>query len=294
MTGEALVDGVDRIMIGVRNLAEAEHIYTRMLGRSPSWRYRDGGTERVIYRLGNMSLDLVSSSETGTPWGSLLSARLDKTGEGVIGVVFSTTDAAGTVEGLKARGLPAVLFPDAEVVGPAGEGRRWKPLMVPDELSRHLFLMAHEHLVPAEPLPLAELRPGLKEEEAISALDHVVVMTSDADACKRLFGEQFGIRLALDHSKPEWGVRQLFFRLGGVTLEIVQPLDPDKAPETDHFWGLAWKAGNVTTVRDRLAREGADVSEVRKGRKKGTEVATIRKPTCGVPVLLVGPVPESV
>jgi hypothetical protein len=113
-------------------------------------------------------------------------------------------------------------------------------------------------------------------------------MTPDADGCKRLFGGQFGIRLALDHSKPEWGVRQLFFRLGGVTIEVVQPLDKTKAPAKDFFWGMAWKAGNVATVRERLLREEADVSEVRIGRKKGTEVATIRKPTGGVPTLLVG------
>lgn len=292
MTGEALVDGIDRIMIGVRDLAEAERIYTRMLGRSPSWRYRDGGTERVIYRLGNMSVDLLSASETGAPWGSLLSSQLDKAGEGIVGIVFSTPDATRTVEELKARGLPAVLFPEAEVSGPAGERRRWRTLMVPADIARGLFMMGHEQLSP-EPLPQAPLRPGLLEEEAISALDHVVVMTTDADACKRLFGDQFGIRLALDQSKPEWGVRQLFFRLGGLTLEVVQPLDSGRAPESDHYWGLAWKAGNVGTVRDRLAREGADVSEVRKGRKKDTQVATIRKPTCGVPVLLVGPAPES-
>ncbi|MEN6541722.1 VOC family protein [Parvibaculum sp.] len=292
MTGEALVGGIDRIMIGVRDLAEAERIYTRMLGRSPSWRYRDGGTERVIYRLGNVSLDLLSSSETGAPWGSLLSAQLDRAGEGIVGIVFSTPDATRTVEGLKARGLPAVLFPEAEVSGPAGERRRWKSLLVPAEIARGLFMMGHEQLSP-EPLPEAALRPGVGEGEAISALDHVVVMTSDAEACKHLFGEQFGIRLALDQSKPEWGVRQLFFRLGGVTLEVVEPLDKAKAPANDYFMGLAWKVGHVGAVRERLVREGADVSEVKLGRKKGTEVATIRKPTCGVPVLLIGPAAES-
>jgi len=293
MTGEALVDGIDRIMIGVRDVAEAERIYTRMLGRSPSWRYRDGGTERVIYRLGNTSVDLLSSSETGAPWGSLLSSQLDKAGEGIVGIVFSTPDAARTVEGLKTRGLPAVLFPEAEVSGPAGERRRWKTLMVPAEITRGLFMMGREQLSP-EPLPEAPLRPGVGEGEAISALDHIVVMTSDAEACRHLFGAQFGIRLALDHTKPEWGVRQLFFRLGGVTLEVVEPLDKAKAPASDYFMGLAWKAGHVGAVRERLVREGADVSEVKVGRKKGTEVATIRKPTGGVPTLLIGPVAEAV
>jgi len=37
-----------------------------------------------------------------------------------------------------------------------------------------------------------------------------------------------------------------------VTLEIVQPLAISRVPKAVHFRGLAWKAGGVGTVRDRV------------------------------------------
>jgi catechol 2,3-dioxygenase-like lactoylglutathione lyase family enzyme len=139
----------------------------------------------------------------------------------------------------------------------------------------------------AEETPLAALRDGVLEAEAAYALDHVVVMTADAESCRQLFGERLGIRLALDQTRPEWGVRQLFFRLAGMTVEVVQSLDPAKQPKSDRYWGLAWKMRDIAAACERLKREGADVSEVRQGRKPGTKVATVRRDTEGVPTLLI-------
>lgn len=294
MPPEPLVQAVDRISIAVRDIAEAEGTYTRMLGRSPSWRWDDtgGGTRRVVYRLDNASIELVSPTGPG-PWGTVVARKLEDGGEGLLALILATDDAERTAAGLQARGLPSIMFHDTEEDGPSGEVRRWRNVHIPPELACGLGILCNELLKPTTPVPKAALRPGVAEAESISAVDHLVVMTPDAEAVKLLFGDRLGIRLALDHSKPEWGVRQLFFRLGGLTLEVVEPLDKTKAPEATFFWGLAWRVGSVATVRDRLLREGADVSEVRVGRKKGTEVATIRKPTNNVPVLLVGPLPEA-
>lgn len=289
-----LVEAVDRIAIAVRDLGEAERTYTRMLGRLPSWRWNDagGGTARVVYRLDNAAIELIAATGSG-PWGTVVSRKLEKSGEGILSLFLATKNAERTVEGLKERGLSAVMFPDTEADGPAGQRRCWRNIHIPPELACGLVILCNEQLRPAGALPKAQRREGVAEEEAISAVDHLVIMTADAEAVKVLLGDRLGIRLALDHSKPEWGVRQLFFRLGGVTLEVVEPLDKAKAPKATFFWGLAWRVGSVGTVRDRLLREGAGVSELRVGRKKGTEVATIRKPTNDVPVLLVGPVPEA-
>ncbi len=294
MTETPLVTAVERLVIAVRDLAEAERIYTRILGRSPSWRHEDpgGGTAHVLYRLDNIGLELVTPTGDG-PWGLVVSRHLEKQGEGIQVLFLATSDAVAATEQLKGRGLPAVALPE----GGAKSGsriRRWRSVILPPHVTRHLPIIVNEVISAPDVVPLAPLREGVAAGDAISALDHVVVMTPDAEACKKLFGEQLGIRLALDQSKPEWGVRQLFFRVGGVTIEVVEPLDKEKAPKIDAFWGMAFRAASVGAVRDRLAREGADVSDVRVGRKKGTKVATIRKPTCGVPVLLVGPSPETV
>ncbi len=288
MSEKILVDAVDRVAIAVRDIAEAERVYSRLLGRRPSWRHTDpgGGTMQLIYRLANVGLELISPLEDG-PWGKVVSRHLERRGEGLIALHLKTPDAEEAARELSARGVSAIALPEGE----ARSGslmRRWRNVMIPDYFTRGLsFMLTEARGTPASPPP-APLRDGVAEGEAISALDHVVVMTADAEAMKTLLGDRFGIRLALDHSKPEWGVRQLFFRLGGVTIEVVEPLDKAKAPAGDHFWGLAWKAASIGAVRERLLREGADVSEVRAGRKKGSEVATIREPTMGVPTLLIG------
>lgn len=289
-----IVEAIDRVVLGVRDLAEAERIYTRMLGRNPSWRREDrtGGTGHVLYRLANMTLELTSPIGPG-PWSTIVTNHLDENGEGVIALFLATENVAQTAATLTLRGLTTLALPENEAHGDDGTIRRWQNTMMPRAESRDLAIIATETLNGSSELKPAPLRAGIAEAEAISALDHIVVMTQDAEACKTLFGAQFGIRLALDHSKPEWGVRQLFFRLGGVTIEVVESLDKGKAPKKDFFWGMAWKAGSVATVRERLLREEADVSEIRIGRKKGTEVATIRKPTGGVPTLLVGEIQKA-
>lgn len=284
-----IVEAVDRVVLAIRDLAEAERIYTRMLGRTPSWRREDqtGGTSHILYRLANMTLELVSSTGPG-PWGKMVATHLDERGEGLIALFLASENVVQAAATLTSRGLATLVLPENEAHGEDGAVRRWRNTMTPRAESRDLAIIATETLKGSDELKPAPLRAGIAEAEAISALDHIVVMTSNAEACKTLFGAQLGVRLALDHSKPEWGVRQLFFRLGGVTIEVVQSLEKDKTPEKDFFWGLAWKAGSIVAVRDRLLREKADVSDIRVGRKKGTEVATIRKPTCGVPTLLIG------
>ncbi|MGV8998325.1 MAG: VOC family protein [Parvibaculaceae bacterium] len=283
-----LVTAVDRITVAVRNLDDAVSIYSRMLGRHPSWRRTDraGGTDHAHFDLENIAVELVAEIGPGV-WGQQVKTFLENRGEGIIALFLRTDDVTATAEGLTERGLNTFAMPEGEGVGQDGSRRRWRNTMMPREASRFMTIIACEHGRGDERKP-APLREDVPENTALSSMDHVVVMTSDGDACKKLFGEQFGIRLALDHTKPEWGVRQLFFRLGGVTLEVVEPLDKTKAPKVDFLWGVAWKSGDIRATRDRIVAEGADVTQVARGRKKDTEVATIRPPTCGIPTLLIG------
>ena len=93
-------------------------------------------------------------------------------------------------------------------------------------------------------------------------------------------------------------MRLLFFRVGGVTVEIAAqaPRPQEGTPATergeddnDRLWGLSWRVPNADAARERLAGAGFDVSDVRTGRKPGTRVLTVRDGTCGVPTLLVEP-----
>ena len=133
------------------------------------------------------------------------------------------------------------------------------------------------------------LEPGA----CADGLDHVVVSSPELEASRQRYGEQLGLRLALDRAFPERGLRMLFFRIAGVTVEVVgslrRPPNPD-APEA--FGGLAWRCGDLEAQRKRLLAAGLDVSEIRAGFKPGTRVCTVRSGTLEVPTLLIEPAPR--
>ncbi len=79
----------------------------------------------------------------------------------------------------------------------------------------------------------------------------------------------------------------LFFRCGNAVVEVAAPLQADALNGDDSFGGLAWRARSAQSVRARLASSLFDVSELRKGRKPGTEVFTVRDRTNGVPTLML-------
>ena len=127
---------------------------------------------------------------------------------------------------------------------------------------------------------------------SITAMDHVVVSTSDPERAAALYGARLGLDMALDRSHPDWG-RLMFFRCGDLIVEVTHR--PGKATDTsqdklqDRLRGLCWRVVDIDATHARLAKAGVDVSEVRTGRKPGTRVMTVRSGTCGVPTLLVQP-----
>jgi catechol 2,3-dioxygenase-like lactoylglutathione lyase family enzyme len=120
------------------------------------------------------------------------------------------------------------------------------------------------------------------------AIDHVVVRTPDADRAIRLWRDRVGLRLALDRAFPERGLRLVFFRSAGLTLEFAtahpaaEPLD---GPDVLH--GVSYRVADLAVHRERLLAAGVDVSPIRVGMRPGTSVATVRSGTAGVPTLLL-------
>ncbi len=122
-------------------------------------------------------------------------------------------------------------------------------------------------------------------------VDHLVLRTSDAQACIQLFSVGLGLRLALDKSAPDWGGRMLFFRVGKLTLEVIEPAEVETGP--DHFWGIAYRCADLTATAAQLKSREVVLSDARPGRKPGTNVATLKSHTLGLPTLLIEPIPES-
>lgn len=122
----------------------------------------------------------------------------------------------------------------------------------------------------------------------VEAIDHVVVHSDDPERAIALWRDRMGLRLALDRVFPDRGLRLLFFRSGGITLEYASAHPPPAGRgDRDRFYGLSYRVRDLTLQRDRLLAAGVDVSPVRPGIRPGTSVVTIRSGTAGVPTLLL-------
>jgi catechol 2,3-dioxygenase-like lactoylglutathione lyase family enzyme len=158
--------------------------------------------------------------------------------------------------------------------------------MLPAEAARGILVFAIEHLSPPELRPPAQPLAG--EAAAVSGVDHVVVRSDAPEAAIAFYRDALGLRLALDRTFEAWGARLLFFRVGGITIELAAPAKPPAEPAFfDSFWGISWRVPDVAAARARLLDLAFDVSEVRTGRKPGTKVCTVRAPTHGVATLLI-------
>jgi catechol 2,3-dioxygenase-like lactoylglutathione lyase family enzyme len=288
-----MLHSLDHAIIAVRDLDAASRAYAALLGRRPSWRGEHPalGTANVLYRLDNTYLELLCPQSEGSLSGGLR-ARLEEKGEGLMGLALGTEDADLCQAALEESGL----HPLAPKKGlgrdrDSGAVREFQSVWLPGQESRGVLLFAIQHLSPPDLLPPAVVVAAAAS--AVTGVDHVVVRTADAEAAKQLYGDRLGIRLALDRSFPEWGTRLLFFRIGGVTIEVAASLGEEvEVGAEDRLWGIAYRVGNADAARDRLAGEGFDVSEVRQGRKPGTRVFTVRSHTHGVETLFLEPAPK--
>lgn len=287
-----MIDTLDHIIIAVRDLAATKLTYTRILGREPTWEgdHPGLGSSNLIYRLRNTYLEFVQATGEGM-FGDMIRKKLEDEGEGLMGLAFGTVNADACVRHLKAAGLrPTDPLPGG-ATDANGNERSWRNIMLAPEETGGLFLFVIEQ-EDRLAIPLSPTSDGVNGRAAVDAIDHVVVNTPRPDDLIAFFEGQLGIRLALDHTIEKWGVRQLFFRIGNLTLEVVTPTAKDKQPEKDSLWGMAYRCPDLTLMQERLKTSGVDVSEIRVGRKKGTQVATVKPETHGIPTLLIGQDPE--
>jgi catechol 2,3-dioxygenase-like lactoylglutathione lyase family enzyme len=287
-----VLETLDHVVVAVRDLASAARDSARLLGRGSSWsgEHPAWGTANELFRLDDVYLELLAPVGAG-PLAEALRAHLGAKGEGLFALAFGTRDAEACRAAFAARGLePAPVTRGLGRDLPSGAFREWRSVMLPPARTRGLHLFAIQHLSPPELLP--KVPPYADPAAAVTGLDHVVVRSAAAEASRALFGEGLGLRLALDRSFEAFDFRALFFRVGGVTVEVTAPLSAPPRPEQeDALWGLAWSVPDVAAAQRRLLAAGFDVSPVRAGRKPGTAVCTVRGDPCGVATLLVGPAP---
>ena len=285
-----MIDSVDHVVFAVEDLAAAAADLRDLLGRDPSWQgeHPGYGTANVLFRFDRIYVELLAAVGAG-PLADRVTQHLKEHGEGVFAVALRTGDAASCAEVLRGKGLS----PSAPMEGAGatadGRERRWQSVFLPSEQTRGIHVFVIEHLTSDDLLPESRpVSPG-----SVAGIDHVVILSADADATRDLYRDIFGLRLALDREFPKWGARQLFFKIDGVVLEIGASLKqkPD-ASKPDELWGVCWRTPEIDVARARLEASGWDVSEVRPGRKPGTRVCTVRNRTHGVATLLLASEPR--
>jgi catechol 2,3-dioxygenase-like lactoylglutathione lyase family enzyme len=288
--GRRMLKAVDHVVIAVSDLEVATRTYTVLLGRRPSWRgdHPALGTANSLFRLENTYLELLAAAAQG-PLADRVREHLTAAGEGPFALALATDDAAACAGMLRARGLAAEEPAPGEGRAQAGGAvRRWRHVLLPPAATRGVPLLVIEHLSSPDALPTAA--PDAPPGTIADGVDHVVVLTPEPDAARALYGERLGLRLALDRAFPGRGVRLLFFRLGGITVELAARTDASGAePGADRLWGISYRVGDIAAARRRLVDAGFDVSEVRPGLRPGTTVCTVRRETHGVATLLIGP-----
>jgi len=276
-----MISSLDHIILAVEDLKDAEKNYKNILGIEPSWRglHKELGTANVIFNFKNTYLELLSAEGEGLG-ADLVKESIKKNGEGLAGIVLNTKDISKAAKRLKDLG-----FLVGDVL--TGEGknkdtndiRNWKYLFLPQELTRNLFLFLIEHTKGILPQD-EKFPPG-----SINKLDHVVINTNDADGFINIYQDIFNIRLALDRIIEHWKSRMLFFRLNKTTIEVIEK--KDRKDPNDSLWGLAWEVESIKDAHERLVSKGVEVTEIKKGLKENTLVATIKSHTHNVPTLLI-------
>jgi len=272
---------IDHIIIAVTDLLTATTDYTTLLGRLPSWQgsHPDYGTANTLFQLENTYIELLAPAGQGLATehiNKVLNGRDTQLG----GFVFGTEDAAAFIDHARKQGLAASdPVPGHGVDTLTGAERRWRNMFWDANAARGIFSFCIEH----------ETGSSLREAQptgagALTGVDHVVVKTQSVEAAKRFYGEQLGIRLALEQHVPEWGGTQLFFRTSSMSIEVIAS---DIAPAQDALWGLALKSPDLEVTQARLSEAGVDVSDIREGRKPGTRVCTVKSHALNVPTLLI-------
>jgi catechol 2,3-dioxygenase-like lactoylglutathione lyase family enzyme len=277
--GDMLKD-FDHLTVAVNDVYAAVAAYSQLLGSVPSWRgdHPELGTSAALFGLSNALIELVGPRHDAQAAESEgMRAWLADHGEGLQAIAFGTHDAGSCSAGLRARGLRATPPEEGEARSADGSLRSYRTVELSTRNTRGLPILAVERA------DATQLRARRAPDPAcVDALDHVVIRSADLDAAIALYGTGLGLRLALD--RVVGGTRMLFFRIGGVTVEVVH--DPAQL-ERDTFGGAAYRVRDIDAAHARMRSAGMSLSEPRLGAKPGTQVFSVRDGSCGVPTLIV-------
>jgi catechol 2,3-dioxygenase-like lactoylglutathione lyase family enzyme len=272
-----MIHSIDHLSIATPDLAEAARDYEVLLGRKPDGAIEAEGARQVWFSTANLRLALIAPAGEG-PLGEAARKRLGDKGEGLWEIAFAVDDLGKTTNLFERRALaPGAEFARSVEANGAAATLRAARLGVWTSLGIDIVLVE------------APRRTGAKGGPAsVGQLDHVVIRTPDPGRAVEFYGGRLGLDMRLDRTNPAWGARLIFFRCGDLVVEIVNELKGGVSDGPDSFGGLSWRANDLAAARERLVAAGVDMSELRIGRRPGSQVCTVRDHTRGVPTILLG------
>ncbi len=247
-----MISGLDHIALAPASVDAAVQTYEVLLGRRGA--RTDGGA--AAFQLGNVRLALQA---------------LAGGSEGLASLTFAVDDLDKAQRLLVQRALPARKT-EAGTLQIAAEATHGVPIA----------LCAQAEAGAISPLSQSE------DAAAVSGLDHVVIRSPNPERAIALYAGRLGLSLRLDRTEPAWGARLIFFRCGDLIVEVVHDLKAGVSDGPDRLWGLSWRVPAIAEAHARLKGAGVEVSDIRTGRRPGTQVFSVKSHTAGVPTLIIG------
>ena len=282
-----MITGLHHCVLLAPDMTSALSLYSSLLGRDPDWVGAPGedGTTTALFVLDHTALEILAPVDDGEG-ANKLRDLIAADGPGLKSIAFSVENMPRWHTLLIRRGLEPSDVSERNVAGTEGFARRrWTSCRIPDAKTAGIktFFVEEKNKILAQPVG----------DDCVHTLDHFVIATPDTQRTLAHYGARLGLDLRLDRTYPDWGAHFLFFKTGGLIFEIVQRLKEDNDPSAaDQIYGLTWTVRDLPAARKRLVDLGLNVSEIRTGRKPGSEVFTVRDGTLGVPTLFISHTPR--
>ena len=230
------------------------------------------------FNLSNLNISIINTHKEGLWSKKILDFKQDKR-EGFFGLNFMSDDPKMTYSELKEKNIFLGEF--QEVTFEDYNNNKFHSFLfsIGEDLTSSLNIS-----VSGDDRFFIE-KEKRTSDAMIKSVNQVVINTGNPDGVINLFEKNLKIRLALDKTFKEWSGRMLFFRIDGVTIEVIEN---DKIKGSADFYGIGWHTDDFRACYRSLIDKGFDLSEIRKGRKPGTLVSTLKNPMLGIPTILIG------
>lgn len=283
-----MLSSLDHIVLICPDIEVGVAAYSTVFGRGPVWRAEDveGGVATALFKVGNTALELMAPFGEGAIGGRLTEILAKRDGV-LTSLAFAAEDIKSAHHTLTRRGLsPSDISKGESQHIETGAIRTWSWFRLNDDVCAGIKTFVLEPKV--ESLVSPEFEAG-----DVYRLDHLVINTPNPTRAIAHYTGRLGLRFALDRTIEKFGTRFLFFRIGGLTLEVIHRLGEDADQDMpDTLRGMTWEVADLSLARERLSEAGVNVSDIRTGRKPGTEVFTLRDGTLGIPTLFLAKTPR--